>query len=223
MLSLYALTMIAGTGAPFAAPAGMDPDRPAIELWMSASRRYRERERVRVQVETDVDGYLLVLHYDTDGRTQVLFPLDPGDDDRIVAGRRYEVRSDNARDAFIAGYAGTGLVYAAVAAEPWRLDEWVSNGRWDYSRMAIPADADDPERRLTELVQRMAGAGGFDYDVVGYRVYGDRRYAEYGDDYDDYYPTRRVYVYDDYLYCNHWSWRYDGCHRWPWDGGWHVG
>ena len=69
-------------------------DDPAIEVWMSGDRRFRQGERARIQIDTRVDGYLLVLHYDTDGRVNVLFPIAPGDDAFIRSGRRYEIRDE---------------------------------------------------------------------------------------------------------------------------------
>lgn len=219
MITLFALSLTLAGGGPEPGPAttiGTRTVRAPIELWMSGDRRFREGERARVQVETEVDGFLFVLHSDTEGRVSVLFPLDPADDAFVRAGRRYEVRAtETSRDAFVAGYAGTGLVWAAVSADPWQFEKLIAEGRWDYGRFDIDRDA-DPEGELTRLAQDLSGSRGFDYDVVAYRVYDSRPYAGY-------YPARTVYAYDDYLFCDHWSWRYSGCNRWPWDGGFHIG
>jgi hypothetical protein len=218
MITLYALSLVlaAGGSASDTSLAVARTDAPPIQLWMSGDRRFREGERVRVQVETEVDGFLLVLHSDTEGRVRVLFPVEPQDDALVQARRRYEVRAaDNARDAFVADYEGTGLVWAAVAADPWRFEEISRDGRWDYSSLDVDRDA-DPERALTDLAQRISTSRGFDYDVLGYRVYGSRPYTA------SYYP-RPNYIYDDYLFCGGWSWRFHGCNRWPLDGGFFIG
>ena len=76
-------------------------DRPPLSIWMNNDRRFREGDRVRLQVDAEVDGFLLVLNYDTDGRVRVLFPLDPRDDALVHAGRRYEVRDDGSEAAFL--------------------------------------------------------------------------------------------------------------------------
>ena len=214
------LTYLAALSALSASTASAAPtDRPPLQIWMNNDRRFREGERVRLQVDADVDGYLLVLNYDTDGRLRVLFPLDPRDDAVVRAGRRYEVRDDGGAGAFRAAGDGSGLIYSAIAREPWRFDEVVLDGRWDYSRIAIDRDSDNPEGAITELVQQMAGPGGFDYDLAEYRVYGVTTSYSYG----DYGVRGPTYVYDDYLYCNDWYWRYSGCRRWPYDGGWSIG
>ena len=207
MRFLSVLLSVAG-----ASPASAPPASPAptVRLWMNNEGRFREGEYVRVQVDAETDGFLLVLHYDPFGRLRVLFPLDPGDDNRVQAGRRYEVRDDGGRYAFRADGDGPGLLYSAISPDPWRFDEVVHEGRWDYGRLSIEQRGEDPEPDITELVQRLAGPDGFDYDVRDYRVYGiptetsttvvyrDYGYRDYG---YDYYP---------YRYCD-WYWSYSGC------------
>ena len=215
------MILLAALSAFSSSPGGEFPEARRVEgelpvrLWMNNDRRYRAGDRVRLQVDADVDGFLLVLNLDPDGRLRVLFPLDPRDDTRIQAGRRYEVRGESSDAAFRAGGDGTGLIYTAVSEEPWRFDEIVLADRWDYSRLEIDRSSSDPEPDITELVQRLAGSRGFDYDVLGYRVYGESTYSTYN---TYVYPGGPTYIYDDYLYCNNWNWRYDGCRRWPFDG-----
>jgi len=215
MLNVLAALAALGATSVSAAPT----DGPPLQIWMNNDRRFRPGDRVRLQIDADVDGYLLVLNYDTDGRLRVLFPLDPRDDATVRAGRRYEVRGDDGSGAFRAGGDGTGLIYSAIAREPWRLDDLVLDGRWDYARLSIDPSSDNPEAAITELVQQLSGPGGFDYDLAGYRVYGTTTTYSYG----DYGVRGPIYVYDDYLYCNDWYWRYSGCRRWPYDGGWSFG
>src|SRR5688572_17029101 len=218
MILLAALSALGATQESEAQDlARVESSRSPVRLWMSNDRRYREGDRVRIQVDADTDGFLLVLNYDPTGRLRVLFPLDPRDDTRIEAGRRYEVRSEGANAAFRAGGDGAGFVYTAVAEEPWRFDEIVLADRWDLTRLELDARADDPEPEITELVQRLAGPRGFDYDVMGYRVYGEVTHTSYN---TYVYPAGPTYVYDDYLFCNNWNWRYDGCRRWPYDNYW---
>ena len=221
MILLAALSALSSSPGEEAREARrFEGERPPVRLWMNNDRRYREGDQVRLQVDADVDGFLLVLNLDPNGRLRVLFPLDPRDDTRVQAGRRYEVRGESYNAAFRAGGDGTGLIYTAVSEEPWRFDEIVLADRWDYTRLEIDRRTTDPEPEITELVQRFAGPRGFDYDVMGYRVYGESTYSTYN---TNVYPRSTTYIYDDYLYCNNWNWRYDGCRRWPFDGGWSFG
>jgi len=202
--------------APVFAPA--EANAPPIRLWLNSSRQFREGERARVQVETNDDGYLLVLNYDTDGRVRVLFPVDPREDPFVRGGRRYEVRGRADRESFVVGRSGDGMVFAAVSADPFRIEEWDAAGNWDYSRLYIPEDSRDPEADLSDLVQRITSSRGFDYDLLEYRVYGDRGYdvAHSG-----WYP--RPYGYWDDYYCDYW-YRPSlfGCRMYP-VGGWYYG
>ncbi|PYP42727.1 MAG: hypothetical protein DMD43_01905 [Gemmatimonadetes bacterium] len=100
MISLLAALSLLGTpGADLPTAQASEAAGAPVRLWMNRDRVYREGEAVRLQVDTDVDGYLLVLNYDTDGRVRVLFPLDPRDDAEVNAGRRYEVRDGDGRQA----------------------------------------------------------------------------------------------------------------------------
>lgn len=214
MFTLLAALAGLGTGA-------IAADRPAdapVRLWMNNDRRYRPGDRVRLQVDAEADGYLLVLHYDPEGRVRVLFPLDPRDDDAVQAGRRYEVRDSNDDGAFRAYGDGTGLIYTAISPDPWRFDQVTLADRWDYTRLEIDPKADNPEQELTNMLQGIAGPRGFDYDVMGYRVYGESAYGYTTAGY----AVNTVWLYND-LYCNNWYWRYDNCRRWPYDGGWAFG
>ncbi|HYT62729.1 MAG TPA: DUF4384 domain-containing protein [Gemmatimonadales bacterium] len=151
--------------------------------------RFAPGDRVRVYVEPTQDGYLVVLHADPYGRVRVLFPLDPADDDFIRGGQRQELRGRADRDAFVVDDDdGTGTVLAAWMAEPFKYDEFIRNGHWDYRVLRNESIRNDPLSGLLDIVQRMAGTGHFEYDAVTYVVERSRiasRYG-YGDDYYDY-------------------------------------
>lgn len=203
MTLLTALLPLLGASISPAPPA--PPVAAPIRLWMNNDGRFREGEYARIQVDADADGYLLVLQYDTFGRVRVLFPRDPRDDNRVVRGRRYEVRDDGGRFAFRADGDGPGLIYSAIAVDPWRFEDVIRDGHWDYDRLALDRDVEDPEPAITELVQGIAGPGGFDYDLLDYSVYGATQQSTtyvYGQDY--------VYGYEPYRQCSYY-WSYGGC------------
>ena len=190
--------------------------------------RFAPGDRARVYVEPAQDGYLVVLHADPYGRVRVLFPLDPTDDDFIRGGQRQELRGRADRDAFVVDDDdGTGTVLAAWMAEPFKYDEFVRNGHWDYRTLRNESIRNDPLSGLLDIVQRMAGTGHFEYDAVTYVVERSRvasRYG-YGDDYYDYgygypyhfgfgigfgYPYGCGYFcspfYDPFCYNTFWGW-----------------
>ena len=150
------------------APAVQNDD-PAVQLWISNDRRFLPGDRVKVHVRSEDDGYLVVLHTDPDGHLRVLFPLDPGDDNYVRGGKRYEIRDRGDREAFEADRTGRGTVYAAVSRAPFRFEGYVLGDHWDYRTLAPDRLPREPEAELTELVRRLAG-GSFDYDVLTYDV-----------------------------------------------------
>ena len=182
-----------------AAPAGQNDD-PAVRLWISNDRRFVPGNRAEVHVRARDDGYLVVLHTDPDGHLRVLFPLDPGDDNFVRGGKRYEIHDRGGRDAFEADRTGRGTVYAAVSRAPFRFDGYVLGDHWDYRALAPDRLPRDPETELTELVRRMAG-GSFDYDVLGYDVLERVVYASD-------YSYSRPYYSGSYYYDDGWCGSY---------------
>ncbi len=246
MISLLLISLAAGAPSDPVSLVVVDRPEPVvgevapIRLWLNNSRQFREGEKARVQVESRDDGYLIVFNYDTEGHLRVVFPVDPGDDNFVRGGRRYEIRGRGDRESFIVGRDGDGIVYAAVSADPFRFDGLEAGGNWDYTRINIPSDAEDPEAEISDMLQRLSSDRGFDYDVLSYRVYGYRdRYVTstggwyprpygYWDDYCDpyyrpslfgcrYYPTHGWYFgYSPYRY------GYSGYRNW-WYNPWYRG
>jgi hypothetical protein len=176
MFSTLLLPLLA-FGAPDIEAATPPADAP-IRVSLN-ERAFRPGDRGEVEVRTDYDGYLIVLHADPEGHLRVLFPLDPGDDNRVRGGKRYELVGRGERDeAFYVGRtSGDGLVYAAVSRDPFRFDQFVRGDHWDYEALAPARLSSAPEPELTDLVQRMA-TGSFDYDVATYSVVERVVYAD---------------------------------------------
>src|SRR2546426_9041724 len=164
--------------------AGVDP---AIQIWISDNRRFLPGDRAKVQVRTRDDGYLLVLHVDTDGHLRVLFPIDPRDDDFVRGGRKYEIRGRGGREAFTAdSRTGQGTVYAAVSSDPFKFDGYVLGDHWDYRALGPQRLSAQPESELNDLVRRMS-QDDFDYDILAYDVLDRVAYSDYNS--SPYYTT----------------------------------
>ena len=188
MIAALLLPLLAlGTSGPTAVP-NPGGDDPAIQVWISNDRRFLPGDRAKVQVRTREDGYLLVLHADPSGHLRVLFPLDPGDDDFVRGGRKYEIKGRGGRESFtVDNDRGQGTVYAAVSHDPFRFDQFVLGDHWDYRNLAPQRLSSDPEQDLNELVRRMVD-NSFDYDVLTYEVLERVVYAsEYAPGYNNYY------------------------------------
>ncbi|HEX9165577.1 MAG TPA: DUF4384 domain-containing protein, partial [Gemmatimonadales bacterium] len=169
------LTMLMALIAPPAIPAGETPAFMAepVRLWIGGNRSFRSGDPVKVQVETGRTGHLLVLHLDPTGRVRVLFPITPADDPFVQAGRRYELRQPGEGVSFVAAEGGVGLVYAALAEQPFRFDGLVTpEGEWSGAAFQIARESENPEADLTALVQGIVTDRGFDYDLLDYQVAG---------------------------------------------------
>ena len=200
MIAALIAALAVGSGS----PAAVTQD-PPIRLWINEDRHFERGDRAKVQVETDQDGYVVVLHADPDGRVRVLFPVDPGDDNFLRGGHRYEIQGRGGRESFaIEVSSGEGTVYAAVAPDPFRFDDFVQGDHWDFRALNATELSRDPEPDLTDLVRRMAG-GRFDYDLLNYDV-------SYGPSYSStaYYASAPVVVRPSYYdpFCD-FSWDCD--------------
>lgn len=190
-----------------AAPTPVRSD-PAVKVWLSDDR-IQPGDWARAKVRLQDDGYLLVFTTDVEGHVRVLFPVDPGDDAFVRAGRTVDLRGRGNRGSFLVGNSsGSGVVLAARTAEPIRFAGFVRSDHWDYGALDSaargPAAArSNPDEVLLGLVQQMAGGNQLDYDAATYTVgggdvaYGDRPYIhptyasgwDYGYGYGYGYPT----------------------------------
>ena len=166
---------------------------PAIRVWINQDGRFVTGDYARVQVWTKDPGYLLILHADPDGQLRVVFPLNPGDNNYLRGGERYELKDRNGREGFaIQGASGHGMIYAAVSPSPFHFSDYRQIDSWDYQALAPATLPPEPESELTDLVARMA-PGEFDHDVVTYEVIERVVYAsDTGSD------TSHTFVSDDF-------------------------
>src|SRR6476659_6465900 len=185
MITALLLPLLA-LGGPREAVRSVGGDDPAIQIWISNDRRFLPGDGAKVQVRTREDGYLLVFHTDPDGNLRVLFPLDPGNDDFIRGGTKYEIKGRGGRETFTVGdRRGQGTVYAVVSRDQFRFDEFVLGDHWDYRKLAPGRLSANPEQELNDLVRRMVD-NSFDYDILTYDVLEHVVYAsEYNSGYYD--------------------------------------
>jgi len=154
---------------------------PPVRVWFNSDGDYEFGDRAKVYAQAAEDGNLVVLRADAGGHVRVLFPVDPAADQRVRAGKKYELKGPGGREAFVADdTTGHGTVLAAVAETPFRFDQFEKNGHWDFSALDDSSVRADPEAGLMDLVQQMQGTGSgghFDYDVATYTVSPPPRYV----------------------------------------------
>jgi len=177
---LVALLLLHDLGAPAApATAREVAAEPPVRVWFNSNGDYELGDRAKVYARAAEDGNLIVLRADAGGHVRVLFPVDPAGDQRVRAGKKYELKGRGDREAFVVDdTSGHGTVLAALGGTPFRLDQFEKNGHWDYVALDDPSVRADPEAGLMDLVQRMQAAGDhFDFDVATYTVSAPPRYA----------------------------------------------
>ncbi len=200
MIVSLTFLLLAATPAP-SAPAAVRSD-PPVRVWLSRDH-IQPGDWARVKVRAGQAGYLLVLASDVAGRVRVLFPLEPGADARVQAGRTLDLRGNGSAGSFLVGDTpGDGVVLAATTAEPPRFTGFVQDGHWDVAAIDSAARGPggargNPDEMLLGVAQQMTGGNQLDYAAATYTVaggrsdvaYRDRRYIDqgYGDDGWDYY------------------------------------
>jgi hypothetical protein len=170
---MLASLLLLASHALVVSPAGDTPlADPPIRVWFNSHGDYGYADRAKVYAKAAHDGYLIVLRADAGGRVRVLYPLDPEDDQRIAAGKKYELKGRGGREAFIADdTSGHGTVLAAVSSIPFRVDRFARDGHWDSRALSGQGDGEDAETVLRSLVQQMTPAGEqFVYAVATYAV-----------------------------------------------------
>lgn len=171
---------------------------PPVHVWFNSDGDFTYRDRAKVYAKSAEDGYLVVLRSDMNGRVRVLFPIDPQDDQRVTADKKYELKGRGGREAFVTeDTTGQGIVLAAYSDAPFRFGQFEKDGLWNYGALSgqnQPAGQNDPEAHLLGIVRQMQSPGEhFEYDVGTY-VVSEPRYARYLDAYP--YGWRGSWGYD---------------------------
>jgi hypothetical protein len=188
---------------------------PRVSLWLDREAPYRRGEQVHVLVTTRESSYITVFRADTDGELRVLFPREPWDDAYIRPGRAVEIVDRREGGSFVVDdYPGIGYLFVVASPFPFDYGDFVRRDQWNYRELAAGGRIHgDPYVALTEIAERIAPDGVYDYDVVPYYV--DRRYDyprfvcydchSYGgysgwDPYQAACPRYRIVIYDDPYY-----------------------
>jgi len=191
-----------------------DPDRPRVNLWVDRDDPYRRGDEARVYFKVDRDAYVTVVRIDTDRRIRVLFPIDPWEDNFARGGRTFEVLGRDRDEAFrVDDYPGVGYVFAIASDDPFDYDDVVRGDHWDYRAISDGRVRGDPYVAVSDLAERVAREGYYDYDVAEYYVdqhydyprfvcYDCHSYASwhYWDPYSSYCSRFRIVIYNDWYY-----------------------
>jgi hypothetical protein len=170
-----------------------------VRVWLDNDRDIlRPGDRTRVLVRTTEDAYVAVVHIDTNGDVEFLYPYSPYDEGYLRGGRTYALPTRAGGYLRVSGGYGVGYVFAIASTEP--LDyrrfqnSWYRGNRWDASHNITGDPFYAMERYEHELV-RDVDYGYHDTDYYSYHVgrrYTYPRYACY-DGYGPWYSSRSTY------------------------------
>jgi hypothetical protein len=130
---------------------------------------------MQVWFEVATDAHVTVFRIDTDGRIRVLFPLEPGTDDFVRSGQRYEILPPGREHAafVVDDYPGTGYLFALASMDPLDYSAYLSDEDWDFKVVSHNERIHgDPYVALTDLVERVVPEDytAWTYDLVPYLV-----------------------------------------------------
>jgi hypothetical protein len=177
-------------------------DYPQVQLWITQRDIFARGDPMRVWFEVATDAHVTVFRIDTDGRIRVLFPLEPGADDFVQGGERYEILPPGREHAafVVDDYPGTGYLFALASRDPLDYSAYLTDEDWDFKVVSHNERIHgDPYVALTDLVERVVPEDytEWTYDLVPYLVEQREDSPASWDPYRDWCGTFRQATYDD--------------------------
>ncbi len=155
---------------PFDPAASAAQNAPTVRIWLNNDGRYRPGDKAKVSVRSSNDGYLVVVNVDPSKRVRVLYPLNPGDDDFVRGGKKFDIPGRGGRETFqVDPRLGQGTVYAAVSPKPFHFDQYVNGDQWNFRALDAVRRSGDIEADLNDFASNVSQAS-FDYDLLGYSI-----------------------------------------------------
>lgn len=175
------LLLVVG-GAFEAAPAA---SQVATRIWVeSAPEYFRRGDRIDVNFSVSDDSYVAVIHIDTDGNLDFLYPTSPWDNEFVRGGMIHSVLARGGGGGWlIRGRPGIGYFY--IIASPTPLDFSYFRGRagspweWGYAGRVVHGDPFLALDQLARLLLPRTPYARYAYDFYSYYVDGLHQYPSY--------------------------------------------
>jgi len=150
---------------------------PGIRVWTSGGDLHRRGDRVQLYYRTERDAYVTVFRIDTDGRVQLLFPRDPGEENYGYGGATYSVANYDRSSAFYVDDApGVGYIFAVASSDPFNYDAIIHEGRWYLDDVSDGRIHGDPRSSMEEIAVQLMSVEYADFDTHLLPYYVERRY-----------------------------------------------
>ncbi len=162
------------------APAQYGP-----RIWLEGEPSYfRRGDRLNVRFSVPYDAYVAILHIDTDGYLDFLYPADPWDNHFVRGGRTHSL-SVRGSLASLTIRSRPGIGYVYLVASPTPLDFRYFQGGlrggwdWDYAGRNVYGDPFLAFDQVTRFLLPRWPYAPYTYDFHGYYVEGLHRYPNY--------------------------------------------
>jgi hypothetical protein len=154
-------------------------------VWVDDDRDFfRRGDRMRVRFSTSEDAYVAVVHIDTDGNLEFLYPSSPWDQGFVRGGREHTLPRTGASAGWgVRGSPGIGYLYVIAAPVP--LDfGYFQAGRgglwdWSYAGRTVRGDPFWALQQMTRLLLPDRGYVPYAADHYTYYLEGRHRYPAY--------------------------------------------
>jgi hypothetical protein len=176
-----------------AAPALAEALRPVqlggaypirARVWVENDRDYyRSGDRLQVRFTTSSDAYVAVIHIDSQGYLDFLYPANPWDDEYVQGGRVYSLPRGFGNGAIVRGSRGIGYLYIIASPVPLDYRAFRHGGSygwdWSYAGRDVRGDPFWAFEQLTRLLVPDYGYVPYATDYYSYYVGGYSRYPAY--------------------------------------------
>jgi hypothetical protein len=163
-----------GLGAPVSA-----------RIWVDQEPSYFQRgDRMNLRFSVTDDSYVAVVHIDTDGNLDFLYPSSPWDNEFVRGGRSYSLPARGAASGWtVRGRSGIGYFYIIASPTPFDFGSFRGTGRgawdWGYAGRTIRGDPFLAFEQVTRLLLPRWPYAPYVVDYYGYHVGGIHRYPAY--------------------------------------------
>ena len=165
-------------------PSGPGGSQYGADIWLEGEPSYfRLGDRLNVRFSVPRDSYIAIVHIDSDGELDFLYPASPWDDGFVRGGRSQSLPIRSFASTTIRARPGIGYLY--LIASPYPLDFRYFHGGigsawdWGYAGRNVYGDPFLAFDQVTRLI--LPGWPYVDYawDYHSYYVDGIHRYPTY--------------------------------------------
>jgi hypothetical protein len=165
-------------------PPAQSQAAPRARIWVQDERDlFRRGDRMEVRFTSSRDAHVAVIHIDTDGTLDFLYPANSWDDGYVRGGQVYSVPRGRHSAWAVRSRPGIGYLYMIASDQPLDFSYFGGpyGGSWDWS-FAGRNVRGDPYLALEQITRILVpdwGYGGYSVDYYSYHVDQRHNYPLY--------------------------------------------